>query len=320
MPVQTRHHRRGRAVRGPAPPARRSRSAPSASPPPRTARPRGRGRRAASAVRGRPATVPRRRRAPARRGAARRASAPTRHATTDRSHEPHAVEAVLAQRPADSHAWSRWPPCGLRMISVVDERHQHQSRRRCRRAPAARCRTRCRPARTRPAAAASPPANASARSPEQDRGQADRRGRPSTARKAPALTARVSGEASMLREIDCMTAPAAPSAMPTTTPAATRGSRESTMTADACCRAAAGHPPPTGRRDPTVGGALHDVDGCERDDERRADRRPRATSHQGRPSARRRASGGQGRPRRRARRSSVMAERQVREVRSPGRS
>ncbi|CAM5260556.1 hypothetical protein SGRI78S_03010 [Streptomyces griseus subsp. griseus] len=58
-----------------------------------------------------------------------------------------------------------------------------------------------------------------------------------TARYAPALTASVSGEASMLRDTDWRAAPAAPSAQPTSSPAASRGSRESRTTAAVCSSA-----------------------------------------------------------------------------------
>ena len=49
-----------------------------------------------------------------------------------------------------------------------------------------------------------------------------------TARYDPAVTARVSGEASELRVSDCSRAPAIPSANPTAMPAANRGIREPT--------------------------------------------------------------------------------------------
>ena len=81
---------------------------------------------------------------------------------------------------------------------------------------------------TRPAAA-SPPQKA--RPPAGSAGSETPNAATATiARWAPALTARVSGDASGLRAIDCNAAPANPSATPMANPASSRGNREASRT------------------------------------------------------------------------------------------
>ena len=76
-------------------------------------------------------------------------------------------------------------------------------------------------------AAASPPTKA--KSPEDSTGSVSpNAAAATTARCAPALTARVSGEASGLRASDWKAAPAMPRARPTESPASMRGRREAT--------------------------------------------------------------------------------------------